>query len=304
LGADDSNLVIRDNPSPEKALRFSNLYSRLLTQPVLNEKWAILYVLYLLADSQPSGGPIYRPKSALRTPSLREEQRRIAGEASNPSERPLSDAFGVHGIPRLPTRDGGQRDRQAVEEELGAAYKGDSQIQNVKLKAGLLVDNHTPINPSEVSLLRDLPFTLQGLSSTNLTFSSQTTLALPPTLPPPIISLLNTLAEPSLLYRQLAAFVRSPEGSLVRQSLRAAVGEELRSYLVLVATIETQIRRALTSLDENEPKGGIGKSGVTLKRCVLWTREATMGLRLMSMIAEESKSENLSQLVSTILTIS
>lgn len=159
------------------------------------------------------------------------------------------------------------------------------------LKTALLAENYVEINPPETALLRDLPFTLQGLSSTNLSFSSISNLTLPVTLPPPIISLLHTLAEPSLLYRGLASFVQSSEGGLLGQSLRAAIGRELRSYLGLVATLEGQIRRALASLNENEPRGGIGKAGVTLKRCVVWTREATMGLRLMSLIAEESKSE-------------
>lgn len=159
------------------------------------------------------------------------------------------------------------------------------------LKTALLAENYVEIDPPETSLLRDLPFTLQGLSSKSLPFASQTILTLPVTLPLPMISLLHTLAEPSLLYRGLREFVQSADGGLIGQSLRAAIGGELRSYLGLVATLEGQIRRALVSLDENEPRGGIGKAGVTLKRCVVWTREATMGLRLMSLIAEESKSE-------------
>ena len=75
------------------------------------------------------------------------------------------------------------------------------------------------------------------------------------------------------------------------QSLRAAIGLELRSYLGLVATLEGQIRRALAMLDETQPKYGLGKAGVTLRRCVIWTREAAMGLRLMSLIVERSKSK-------------
>ncbi len=59
----------------------------------------------------------------------------------------------------------------------------------------------------ETALLRDLPFTLQGLSSATLPFSKETALKLPPTLPSPMISLLHTLAEPSLLYRGLGNFV-------------------------------------------------------------------------------------------------
>lgn len=73
------------------------------------------------------------------------------------------------------------------------------------------------------------------------------------------------------------------------QSLRSAIAVELRAYLGLVATLEAQIRRALTQLQESPGTLGLGKAGVTLKRCVVWTREATMGLRLMSMIVEEAK---------------
>ena len=144
--------------------------------------------------------------------------------------------------------------------------------------------------PTEAALLRDLPFTLQGLSSTNFRFSSSTTLQLPTTLPIPIISLLHTLAEPSLLYRGLSEFVQSKEEGLIGQSLRSAIGSELRSYLGLIATLEGEIRKAITTLNQAEARSGVGKAGVTLKRCVVWTRDANMGLRLMSLMAEESKS--------------
>lgn len=102
-------------------------------------------------------------------------------------------------------------------------------------------------------------------------------------------SLLHTLAEPCLLYKGLSTFVDSSEGGLVSQALRAAIGNELRSYLSLVATLEGEIRRALTAAaDETDPKGAV-KGAVTLKRCVIWTREATMALRLMSSMVEQSK---------------
>lgn len=115
-----------------------------------------------------------------------------------------------------------------------------------------------------------------------------------------MISLLHTLAEPSLLYKSLSEFVESSSGDLIGQSLRAAIGIELRSYLGLVATLEGQIRRALSQLDEADPRKGLGKAGVTLRRCVLWTREATMGLRLMSLIVEGSKTRKGGQLISLI----
>jgi gamma-tubulin complex component 3 len=86
----------------------------------------------------------------------------------------------------------------------------------------------------------------------------------------------------------------------VGQSFRSALGKELRSYLGLVATLEGQIRRALAQLDEAQPHQGIGKAGVTLKRCVIWTREATQGLRLMSLMVEKSKTKKGGELISLI----
>jgi gamma-tubulin complex component 3 len=188
-------------------------------------------------------------------------------------------------IPQIPVGEGSQ-EKKATSDGNGI------QQEFVNLNTALIAGKYINIEPSETALLRDLPFTLQGLSSANLPFTRTPGLKLPSTLPSPIISLLHTLAEPSLLYQNLEAFVQSSESGLLGQSLRAAIGNELRSYLALVATLEGQIKRTLSSLDETLPKEGIGKAGVTLKRCVVWTREATMGLRLLSLIAEESKSKS------------
>ncbi|KAK4179873.1 Spc98 family-domain-containing protein [Triangularia setosa] len=342
--------LIQSNPS--QALRFSNLYTRLLSLPVLNQKWAILYLLYQLSDSpdpneppparQPavphgltSREPSFRERErqaesfreqaeaesfrepASREPSFRESvAQRTTGRStvtaesktSTPAPPPASEeeavnnAFAPGGLKKLPTE---RPRRNTTTEEThsqpgtvdGSAKKS---TRDVSIKSTLLADNSLEFEPSEMGLLRDLPFTLQGLSSTTLPFTKDTVLKLPPTLPLPIVSLLHTLAEPSLLYRGLANFVKSPAKGLLGQSLRAAINNELRSYLTLVATLEAQIRRALSSLDEAAPRGGIGKAGVTLKRCVVWTREATMGLRLMSLISEESYSKQGGQLISLI----
>lgn len=297
--------LVQTNPDPNKALRFSNLYSRLLTIPAINQKWAVLYFLYQLGDGQQKLPPTLT--SPFKSPVKNRTDKRsldYGGAPQSPNyvsqreARAFHEAFAPEGIKKLPTREGGQKDRK--EEEQVFSKMTVVQHGNVALKTALLAENYVEINPPETALLRDLPFTLQGLSSTNLPFSSSSTLKLPPTLPAPIISILHTLAEPSLLYRGLAMFVQSADGGLLGQSLRAAISGELRSYLGLVATLEGQIRRALSSLDEKEPRGGLGKAGVTLKRCVVWTREATMGLRLMSLIGEESKSKRGGQLISLI----
>ncbi|KAK4191512.1 Spc98 family-domain-containing protein [Podospora australis] len=223
-------------------------------------------------------------------------------------EEAVSSAFAPGGLKRLPPER--PRRNTTTEETQSRSAQGSLQdtdqpaakrvARDVSIKSTLLADNSIEFEPSEMGLLRDLPFTLQGLSSTTLPFAKDTVLKLPSTLPSPITSLLHTLAEPSLLYRGLAGFVKSQARGLLGQSLRAAINNELRSYLTLVATLEGQIRRALSSLDEDAPRGGIGKAGVTLKRCVVWTREATMGLRLMSLIAEESNSKHGGQMITLI----
>jgi len=264
----------------------------------------VLYFLYQLGDQQQKLPPTLT--SPFKSPVKNRTEKRSFDNntpkspnyGSQREERAFNEAFAPDGIKKLPTREGGQKDRK--EEEQALSKMTVVQHGNVALKTALLAENYVEIDPPETALLRDLPFTLQGLSSTHLPFSSPSSLKLPPTLPVPIISILHTLAEPSLLYRGLATFVQSADGGLLGQSLRAAISGELRSYLGLVATLEGQIRRALSSLDEKEPRGGLGKAGVTLKRCVVWTREATMGLRLMSLISEESKSKRGGQLISLI----
>ena len=292
-----THTVLHDNDAPDKAVQFSNLYARLLTQPVLSQKWSILYLLHQLADSNPEGDD-------LRSDDARGSNgggMRLGDQHGNQDDQVYKDAFAPAGLPRLPLHEsqpkiglpnGAPAERRSHtrdSKKLDTPRNSDAEGGKASLK-GI----------SEAALLRDLPFTLQGLSSTNLPFASSTALDLPSNLPIPIISLLHTLAEPSLLYRSLSEFVQSRDEGLIGQSLRSAISSELRSYLGLIATLEGEIRRAVASVDTGEPHSKIGKAGVTLKRCVIWTREATMGLRLMSLMVEEARTRKGGQLISLI----
>ncbi|KAK6839819.1 spindle pole body component [Apiospora arundinis] len=335
--------------NPGQALRFSNLYSRLLALPVLNQKWGILYLLNQLADSpdpledDPHAYEEYiAEERAERRQKLERGDRHATPEVNsklgaNVIPPNIEDEFQPSGLrnavpapkqppPREPPREeqmADETDPESMADSSAAAASSFSdmkrqmqreqqlqrdqreqqsrpQTRDIFIKSQLLSNNYTPTDPSEPTLLRDLPYTLQGLSSATLPFGKNYTLNLPRSLPTPLVSILNTLAEPSLLYRTLEDFVKTPDKGLLNQSLRAAISNELRAYLTLVATLEGQIRTALSSIDDNAPRNGIGKAGVTLKRCVVWTREATMGLRLMSVIAEESKRKKGGQLISLI----
>jgi len=159
----------------------------------------------------------------------------------------------------------------------------------LQTKSSLINASRPPMQPTERDLLRDIPYLLLGLPSTHFPLQEKS-LTLPITLPPPVISLLYSLAEPGLLYKSLQTFVGTEESlagdeaiGLVGQSLRAAVKTELSGWMNLVAGIESEIRRYLATPDSLD--GG----GVTLKRCAIWVREGTLGLRLMSIIIEDTQ---------------
>ncbi|EEY14258.1 spindle pole body component alp6 [Verticillium alfalfae VaMs.102] len=263
--------LIQSNPS--QALRFANLYTRLLSLPVLNQKWAILYLLYQLSDSPDPNEPLplsplppapraASPHDAARRPDL-DRVSKTSTPVSRMEDEAFREAFAQEGLKKFPPQKAAKRPASDDEDSTAESPK-----RIVALKSTLLADNYTEIEPSETALLRDLPFTLQGLRHCSIATSTPLS--------------------------------RHPPKGLLRQSLRAAISGELRAYLSLVATLEGQIRRALSTLDESAPRGGIGKAGVTLKRCVVWTREATMGLRLMSLVAEESENKRGGQLISLI----
>jgi gamma-tubulin complex component 3 len=302
--------LLRENASPEKAARFSNLYSRLLAIPVLNQKWAILYLLYKLSD--PSIPDLHQASPLAHSDQVRNIPRRHTLS----SEKPYSpeENQGEEQEPALPLpppgRDGNlqstakqfARDRNEVnhpQEEQIVRDKLEPEAEPVPVKELPQV-----ISPSELELLRDLPFNLQGVSSAHLEFASATSLSLPPTLPVPILSLLHALAEPCLLYRGLAEYAGEQDGGLIDQSLRSAINNELRSYLSLVASLETEIRQALATINAGKDQIAIQTTGVTLKRCLIWTRDATMGLRLMKLIVEESKLKRGGQLISLVHSLS
>nr|OQO29970.1 hypothetical protein B0A51_02561 [Rachicladosporium sp. CCFEE 5018] len=259
----------------EGARRLGGLVERLQAQKVLGRKGGILWFLGRVAEDM------------RREEKRDEEDDREAGEGrfvgvprsrgmESPRTRPVGDrATGLR--PQEAAMGAEQKD----DRESGASGRSD--------------------RPTEAALMGNLPFTLQGLSSTNMVFEDDVSLKLPPTLPVPMIALLHALAEPALLYRSLAKFAEKSEtGGLVSQSLQSAIGMELRSYLTLVAQLEGQIRRALQSVDEHAPRGGLGKTGVTLKRLVVWTRDATIALRLMSLIVESSSGKKGGELISCI----
>lgn len=286
--------MLRDYGSSEKAGLFSSLYDRLLARPVLSQKWGILYLLYQLATPD-SGDDAFSDSPTPPIEGDRTPQTTIMRPDANPPDSiPFNsrEAFSTADLPRLPSSyrsRSTESARTTFSAERASWRKLDEVHGALKELPSREIDGSKTL-PTEAALLRDLPFTLQGLSTTHLQFTSSSELAIPPRLPLPLVSLLHALAEPSLLYRGLSESVQAPVEGLIAQSLTSAIGNELRSYLALISTLEGEIRRSAKNPDGEERRGNVGKVGVTLKRCVVWTREATMGLRLMNRMVEGAKS--------------
>jgi gamma-tubulin complex component 3 len=294
--------AVSTNRDAQTRARFHNLLQRLISQPVLDQKWRMLYFLHELSDLPLPLEQLRSrdPRSRAPEPTTPSKKNAPAPAVTSPAFR---DAFARPGLAQLPVNAGSPkaiaRSAPVVEKPEKQKVRR-SQDTSKEPQADPAQPEKPDQGPTEPALLRDLPFTLQGLSSTNLTFPTSTALNLPATLPVPIISLLHTLAEPAILYRGLAEFVESADGGLIGQSFRSALAKELRAYLGLVATLEGQIRRALTQLSEGSAHQGVSKAGVTLKRCMIWIREPTMGLRLMSLMVEESKTRKGGELIALI----
>lgn len=279
--------LIRDHPTPEPASRFNTLYTRLLAQPVLSQKWGVLKFILELSgtEDEPVAAPeTVPPPVTAAMPDGEQVEEEVV----------FSKAFSSQGLHRLPMRNSLRN---------SGHFTRSKGTEVERPKAALLKEE----DPNEHALLSALPFTLIGLSSSELPFKTSETgqfsISIPAMLSLPLVSVLNSLAEPSLLYKSLNEITQSsPEGQagggLVGQSLRAAIGLELRGWVNLISGLESEIRRANSSAIAGESASDSAE--VTLKRSLVWIQDAIMGLRLMSLIMEKTKGLKGGQLISTI----
>ncbi|KAI8278996.1 Spindle pole body component alp6 [Colletotrichum sp. SAR11_240] len=154
--------LIQSNPS--QALRFSNLYTRLLSLPVLGQKWAILYLLYQLADSPDPNEPLplpppKPPSQAPREPSRNHERgQSMTSTPISREEEQFNDAFAPEGLKKFPPNNARKKsvdERKPEEKEKEKeteTEEAESNKRQVALKSTLLADNYTDIEPSETVL--------------------------------------------------------------------------------------------------------------------------------------------------------
>ncbi|KAK2681328.1 hypothetical protein RAB80_003121 [Fusarium oxysporum f. sp. vasinfectum] len=111
--------LIQSNPT--QALRFSNLYTRLLSLPVLEHKWAILYLLYQLADSPDPSEPLplspVKPsapnyRDAISRDAIKRQGRERTSRASRFEEEQFKEAFQSEGLKKVPQKESKQSSKE------------------------------------------------------------------------------------------------------------------------------------------------------------------------------------------------
>ncbi|KAF9221950.1 gamma-tubulin complex, component 3 [Gyrodon lividus] len=266
------------HPSPSSAsLRFTNLLSRLLDQPVLSRKHESLLFLHSLASSPRSNPPVTPFLSALQPPSTRP-----APATPSPIDPPV--------YLRQP--------------------KGKSKAEILReYRARTGSRSHLP----EHLLLRDTLYLLQGISGkyVQLSFSYQDDLNklvftddVKYVIPPPIKSLIHRLAEVGHLYSRVDAFVKDREGrpgvGMIEQSLCHHLQAQLTEYYRLIAILESQMSTALARHPDGDLDRREEETGLTLKRLDVWINEWRLRMRMMSVCVEGARDAQGGALVNLI----
>ncbi|KDQ64482.1 hypothetical protein JAAARDRAFT_28112 [Jaapia argillacea MUCL 33604] len=271
----------QSSPSGASSLKFTNLLSRLLDQPVLSRKHAALLFLYSLAStSQPSTTPTFLPSLAPPPPQ------RPNLSPLNPSN-PLPDSNPPRG----------------------------------KSKADLLreyrVRTGRPQLPEHL-LLRDTLYLLQGISGKYVRFvpakdpdkEKQIVFVDDPkyVIPTPTKSLIHRLSEVGHLYTRVEALVRDREGrpgvGMIEQSLCHYLQTQLTQYYRLIAILESQMASSLSPVSDdpssNLENATVEESGLTLRRLDVWISDWRLRMRMMSACVEGARDAHGGALVNLI----
>ncbi|KAJ7180143.1 gamma-tubulin complex, component 3 [Mycena crocata] len=269
--------LLQSSPNGTASLKFTNLLSRLLDQPVLSRKHASILFLHSLASSSSRPTTGFLPTLAPPPPS------RILTSPS-PIDPPVS---------RLP--------------------KGKSKadiLREYRLKTG------RPYLPEHL-LLRDTLYLLQGISGKYVRFSIQDDPEMENKLvfvddskysvPAPTKALIHRLSEVGYLYTRVETFVREREGSsgvgMIEQSLCHHLQAQLTEYYRLIAILESQMSASSNrSLNDANLESSLKEeeTGLTLRRLDVWITEWRLRMRMMSVCVEGARDAQGGALVNLI----
>ncbi|THV08504.1 gamma-tubulin complex DGRIP91/SPC98 component [Dendrothele bispora CBS 962.96] len=265
--------LLHSSPSGSGSLKFTNLLSRLLDQPVLSRKHSAVHFLHSLASSrQPSTStaPPFLPSLA-PPPPVRS------------SSSPVSPA----------------PDCSPVSQTSGKSKA--EKLRELRLQNGR---SHLP----EHLLLRDTLYLLQGISGKYVRLASsdqQHTLEFVDqgryVISEPTKALVHRLSEVGYLYTRVDQYVREREGAtgvgMIEQSLCHHLQTKLTEYYRLIAILESQMPSSNPS-DANDAREQ--ESGLTLRRLDVWINEWRLRMRMMSVCVEGARESHGGALVNLI----
>lgn len=275
----------QDPRDTSQASRFGHLYNKLSSQTVLRNKWAILYLLSQLSnqeegtnvrESSPSSPVGLANVSA--SMSTQQHSMRRPYEERNIRRRLASEQLPLHDGQPLPPA-----------------------IQLAKAREQLGYSNETL---SESTLLRDLIFILQGIDGQYIKFDpaiNEYAIDQKVSISQPTRDLVYRVTELGWLYKNVQSFLKArfnnPQAGLVGQAFCYALQRELVDYYKLIAVLEAQIDKQMAA--DNEGHTIPTDQTLTLRRLLLWTRESSQRLRLMSVLVDVCKEQKGGALVST-----
>ncbi|KAJ3565736.1 hypothetical protein NP233_g7448 [Leucocoprinus birnbaumii] len=255
------------------ALRFTNLVSRLLDEPLLAKKEESIAFLFSLASAvaPPTLIPVTLP--SLAPPPSRDT-----------ATSPISSSSPQPSTHSAPTKA--------------------KLLRDYRKSRGY---THIP----EQSLLRDALYLLQGISGKYVKISTEEEEdnrvvfledAQKNIVSPPTKVLIHRLAELGYLYNRVETFVRqresAPEVGMIEQSLCHYLQAQLTEYYRLIAILETQMSQ------NDEPAMVADQSrnnaGLSLRRLDVWINEWRMRMRMMSVCVEGAKKAQGGALVNLI----
>ncbi|KAG0233932.1 Gamma-tubulin complex component 3 [Actinomortierella wolfii] len=252
--------LLRDDPSNRKAMRFNYLHSKLEAMSVPQDRWAILYFLSSLSD-----------QNVTSTASSTSGSRHAL-----PQQAPLP-FFGLQNLEfsnrarererarELNNRDREERTNAATQPDTATstASRHDSMQENVRHRraaAGMTASDETTASGAETAstlrngevdesmLLRDLMFIFQGIDGKLVRFEPDSG---------------TCIIDPN--------------------SFCAALQHELTEYFRLIAVLESHISKEPSATKHSASST---RSGLTLKRLIVWTQDFLQRLRLMSVLVD------------------
>ncbi|CAG8502131.1 11284_t:CDS:10 [Cetraspora pellucida] len=282
-------LVIREHKSSSKALRFTNLFTKLQSQSIVTRKWAILYFLLSVSEQSSNGevtGNVNNPiEQAFAYRGLQDISKSLESERIKSTSEELKNRF----IPNVSPLSKQSSNYSKEKEPLPP-----KTILNKQLAT---LDNNNEI--PEALLLRDIVFIFQGIDGQYIKYdkSSSYIIDSKAEITRSTRSLLHQLSELGWLYRRVNDFVYTNVNDisigLVGQAFCSALQRELTEYYRFIAVLEAQVTKVADGQQAES-------QGPSLKRLFLWTQESLLKLRIMSVLVECCKQVRGGALVSTI----